>query len=924
VLGGFGTGLLVETREGRPTKVEGNPDHPASLGAAGVFEQASVLQLYDPDRARRPNHRGRPRTWLDFTRDFGPVSAGSPDRGAGLRFLLEPTASPLTAELIARVRDAYPEARFYFHAPLPGQTTLEGARLALGRALQPIYDVAAADVVLSLDADFLASGPFNLRYARHFADRRRNPERGMNRLYAVEGTPGITGASADHRLRVRTGEVRSVLEATLAEVVRGSGLAPPGFPESLRREGARPGAGGDRDDWIRAVARDLRAHAGACLVVAGERQPAPVHALAHLLNAALGNIGRTVRFTGSPLVDAGEPNHSLEALAGEIRAGQVRTLLILGGNPAYTAPADLEFARLIESVPESVHLGLYENETARRCTWFLPELHYLEAWGDARACDGTASIVQPLIAPLYGGHSVDDVLSVFLGADTTGQHERLRESWRRRVGEAEFETFWEETLRRGVVPGTALPAIAATPAWENVLPLLAATDPGMPAEPGSIELTFREDASTYDGRFGNNPWLQELPDPVTKLTWDNAALLSAGTAARLGVRTEDVIEVEYRGRALRIPALVVPGHAEDAITLPLGYGRTGSEAVARGVGANAYAIRTSDAPCFGAGARVRRVVERGHAVTHRLARTQMHGSMQGRPIVLQAALEEYRADPDFTRRQAGRTLSLYRPYEYAEGNQWAMTIDLGVCTGCSACVVACQAENNTPVVGKEGVLKGREMHWLRVDRYFAGDAAQPDVVFQPMLCQHCEQAPCEYVCPVNATVHGPDGLNEMVYNRCIGTRFCSNNCPYKVRRFNWFDYNTARPETARMQLNPDVTVRARGVMEKCTYCVQRIRRAEITAQMEGRPVRTDEVRTACQQACPTRAIVFGSLTDPQSEVARTRAQPRIYSVLHELGTEPRTRYLARITNPNAELGAAPAGAAEARGLQGGGPVTGGE
>ncbi len=951
MLGGFGTGLLVESREGRPIKIEGNPEHPASLGATGVFEQASVLQLYDPDRARGIRFRGEPRTWLQFAEEFGPApetprvearnaprtgmetgpgagarsgmdigtpsagvrtsqSTGTSDGGAGLRFLLEPTASPLTAELIARIREGNPAARFYFHAPLSPPDALQGARLAFGSPLQPIYDLSAADVILSLDADFLAAGPFSLRYARAYADRRRDPAAGMNRLHVAESTLTGTGGSADHRLRVRTGEIQALLEAVLAGVASTNAASSAGLPEivasALEAGGART-LSDDAGRWVAAVARDLVAHAGAGVVIPGERQPPAVHALAHALNTVLGNVGRTVRFTESPLVDAGAPSHSIEELAREMAAGAVQTLVILGGNPVYTAPVDLEFGRLLRSIPRTVYLGLYENETARSCDWFLPELHYLESWGDARAYDGTASLVQPLIAPLNAGSSVDDVLAVFLGRAGEGSHAILRESWRGRMGQAGFDEFWDEALRRGVIPDTALPTVVATPEWQAVAALVArssgelslrteadATSPG----PG-LEVTFREDPTIYDGRFANNPWLQELPDPVTKLTWDNAALLSPRTARRLEVDSEDLIEVGYGGRTLEIPVLVMPGHADDALTLPLGYGRSGEESVARGVGVNAYAIRTSSAPLYGTGASVRRVARHGESVKHRLARTQMHGTMEGRPIVLQATLEEYRANPDFTRSRRGRALSLYRPVVYT-GDQWAMTIDLGVCTGCSACVVACQAENNTPVVGKEGVLKGREMHWLRIDRYFTGEPDDPGTLTQPMLCQHCEKAPCEYVCPVNATVHSPDGLNEMVYNRCVGTRFCSNNCPYKVRRFNWFDYNAVKSESERMQLNPDVTVRERGVMEKCTYCVQRIRRAQIQAQLEGRPVGGDEVWTACQQACPTRAIVFGSLGDEASAVSRTRRDPRLYSVLHDLGTEPRTQYLARITNPNPE------------------------
>ncbi|HEX7051831.1 MAG TPA: Fe-S-cluster-containing hydrogenase [Longimicrobiales bacterium] len=916
-LGGFGTGLLVESHTGRPTKVEGNPDHPASLGATGVYEQASVLDLYDPDRARAPRHLGAIRPWSAFVDAFAP-EAGAPDDGTGLRFLLPPTASPTTTRLISAVRDRLPAAGFTFYAPLSPTDPAEGARLALGRPLLAQYDFRAADVVLAADADFLAAMPFALRYARHFTDRRRlhGPDDAMNRLYTIEGVFSVTGATADHRLRVRTAEVGDVLAAILAEVAavpeRLPGGAPPGLATALERFRAT----GGRERWIRAVARDLIEHAGAGIAIVGERQPPWVHGLAHALNALLGNAGHTVRYTPSPLAEAGASSHTLEPLVAEMRAGRVRTLVILGGNPSYDAPADLEFRRALRAVPRTVYLGLHENETAADCAWFLPMLHYLEAWGDARAYDGTASPIQPLIAPLYGGRTADEVLAVFLGDVGRSAHALVRETWRAALG-ADFEAAWDAALTRGIFEGTALPPVPAAVQWDPLLRDLATREPRPPAGRDSFEVVFTRDARVYDGRFANNPWLQELPDPLTKLTWDNAAVLGPGTAARLGVRTGDLLALRRHGRELRIPAFILPGPAEDSISIPLGYGRAGAGAVGRGVGANAFTLRTSEAPYFAGDLTVEPLAEMPPV---RLATTQSHWSLDGRPVALEATLTEYRENPDFTAEMRRPPRSLYSPFTYT-GDQWAMTIDLTVCTGCSACVIACQAENNTPVVGKEDVLKGREMHWLRIDRYFTGDAGAPDVVMQPMLCQHCEKAPCEYVCPVNATVHSPDGLNEMVYNRCIGTRFCSNNCPYKVRRFNWFDYNSDVPETREMQFNPDVTVRARGIMEKCTFCVQRIRRAQIRSRLDGRPLGGNDVQTACAQACPTRAIIFGSLGDPASEVSRTHRLPRSYAVLDDLGTRPRVRYLARIRNPAPTL-AATDRAATSAGAEGAGAGAG--
>ena len=892
-LGGYATGLLVESHEGRPTKVEGNPQHPASLGAAGVYEQASVLGLYDPRRLDRPARAGRPASWADFRADFLPAATRA--GGAGLALLLEPTASPLRLSLLERLRARLPAARVHFHAPLSVESAVEGAALVHGRPLRTRYDLSAADVVVAADADVLAGMPFHLRYAHDFASRRHlaSPDGTMNRLYALESGFSPTGATADHRLRVRTGEIPDLLAALLAELAD-AGVAVPAGAAELAGFRAR----GERREWLRAVAADLRGSAGRSAVVVGERQPPEAHALGHLINAALGSLGRTVHLA-EPVIPPTPPAAGLPALVEAMRAGEVHSLLVLEANPAYTAPADLELAAALAKVERSACLDLFASETTRLCRWSLPALHYLESWGDGRAYDGTVSFVQPLVKPLRDGRTPDQLLAMLAGepgADDTDARALLRDFWRGHLQTADFESAWSQALQLGLLPDSAAAASGAAPRWEALPIALQMVERGRPPADG-LELVFRQDPALYDGRFAPNAWLQELPDPVTKLTWDNAALLSPATAERLGVDTGEMLRLRRAGRELRIPALVLPGHADDSLSLGLGYGRRSGEGVEAGVGFDAYRLRTRDAPYVATG-----VEAEGLGEAYRLASTQTHWAMHGRPIVLGATLAEYRENPDFTAEHRGRTLSLYQPFEegYATGNQWAMAIDLSLCTGCSACVVACQAENNVPVVGKEGVLASREMHWLRIDRYFAGGVTEPTLVMQPMLCQHCEQAPCEYVCPVNATVHSPEGLNEMVYNRCVGTRFCSNNCPYKVRRFNWFNY-TADLGQERLAMNPDVTVRARGVMEKCTFCVQRIRRAEIAAQVEERRVRPGEVKTACQQACPTQAIVFGSYTDPEPELAARLAAPRRYSVLHELGTEPRVRYLARITNPNPAL-----------------------
>jgi MoCo/4Fe-4S cofactor protein with predicted Tat translocation signal len=905
VLGGYATGLLVESHAGRPTKIEGNPDHPASLGAAGVYEQASVLQLYDPHRARLARRGSAALTWETFSGSVMPTTlrrqVGA--SGAGLRFLLEPTASPLISELVSRLHELYPAAGVHFYAPLTPSELATAATMAFGRTLQPVYDFQNADVVLALNADFLSATPFHLRYAHDFAERRRihGPGDAMNRLYAVEPAFSPTGSIADHRLRARAASIPALAASLLAQVGSGHALWPERMPAEIRSRVEQVPVDTEHRRWVEAVAGDLAAHRGRSVVIAGEREPAIVQLLAQLLNSALGNWGRTVNYTETPLLGARDSGATLGALVDAMKGGAVNTLVVLEGNPSYNSPADLEFSRWFRQVPNSVHLGLYENETTTEAKTFIPALHYLEAWGDARAYDGTASLIQPLISPLYGGKTPADLLAAFLGEGSTGMHERVRQFWNQRVRQGDFDAYWDGALQRGVLPDTSGKTVTPSLDWNGMATAFESLSDRENSAGGNLELVLLPDPKVYDGSFANNAWLQELPDPSTKLTWDNAALLSPTTAAKLGVATGDMLELTGKSRRLQAPVLVAPGHADESISLHFGYGRRAdAERVARGVGCDAYRLWSSQDGYVLTGVTAARMLDGGSPVRHALAATQTHWALEGRPLVLDATLQEYREHPDFARPEKGRTLSLYQPQHYT-GDQWAMVIDQSLCTGCGGCVVACQAENNIPVVGKEGVLNSREMHWLRIDRYFTGPADDPEVVAQPMLCQHCEQAPCEYVCPVSATKHSPDGLNEMVYNRCVGTRFCSNNCPYKVRRFNWFDYNAHVSETEAMAKNPDVTVRARGVMEKCTFCVQRIRGAEIDAQIAGQPIHEGQFTTACAQACPTKAIVFGSLTDPDSAVAKLGAEPRGYAVLHELGTEPRVRYLARITNPNPAL-----------------------
>ncbi|HET7503342.1 MAG TPA: 4Fe-4S dicluster domain-containing protein [Kofleriaceae bacterium] len=903
---GFATGVVVASREGRPVKIEGNPDHPASLGATRASDQAQVMSLYDPERLRAITSGGAPAAWSAIERVLDDAAAHG---GRGLHLVLEPTSSPRVIELVGRVRTALPAAQLTFWTPLSLGNQIAGNRLAFGRPVQTQLDLRAADVIVALDADLVADPPMALAHARQISDRRRVVDAGstMSRLYVVEASPTPTGVIADHRLALRASEVERVALELYAELIRQGGRAaqPPGLAGLAGASGVRAfTAPPVRARWIAELARDLWRARGRSAIAAGDRQPPVVHALAAAINAVLGNLGRTVAFTEPVLFEAGQPAHDRSGLAGPtglaaaLARGDVTSLLVLGGDPVYTAPADLALAAAIGRVPASVYLGLYDNDTARACRHVVPALHDLERWDVARAYDGTLTPVQPLIEPLFGGRSVAGVLHRLLGDPPASAHQRMVDAWAR-LGLGAHGVTLDAALATGVVAGSALPHARVEPAWDAIGAAIAGA--GM-REPAPLELEVRPHPFVRDGRHTNNPWLLELPAPVTTLTWDNAAQISPATSARLGVTDGDLVVLATAAGAVEVPVIAVPGHADGAITLHTGFGQGGGERIARGIGASAFRLCAAGAGWFLPAS----VVPTG--ARRQLAMTQPAWSQRERPLALGVTLGAL-GDPevrDELARHRGALPSLMADFP-ATGAQWAMSIDLTTCTGCSACVMACAAENNTPVVGRAQVLNARQMHWLRIDRYAdrpAGDPGDdPDAVpvVQPMTCQHCERAPCEYVCPVEATTHSPDGLNEMTYNRCIGTRFCSNNCPYKVRRFNWFDLTERGLRV--LGKNPDVTVRDRGVMEKCTYCVQRIRRAEIDARIADRPLAGDAVRTACQDACPTQAIAFGSLTDPGSSVVEHRARPHSYAVLHDQGTVPRTRYLARIRNPNPALAA---------------------
>jgi molybdopterin-containing oxidoreductase family iron-sulfur binding subunit len=945
--------VLVESHMGRPTKIEGNPEHPASLGGTDVLTQASVLNLYDPDRAQTIMFRGEVRGWPTFVAAVQQALGGQKGRGgAGLHFLTPPVTSPTMADMLGSVLRDYPGATWHQYDSVVRPMAASSASSASSDST-PIYHFDKADIIVSLDADFLSCGPGSVRYSKDFARRRRLTEENtsMSRLYAIESSPTLTGAKADHRFTVSAAQVETVARALSAALGGGSAA------------GGELPAGSDR--WIAAIAKDLQAHKGRAVVVAGDYQTDGVRAAARALNDSLGATGTTVTYAPSVEAMPTGAASSIAELTKAIDAGRVEVLVIMGGNPVFTAPVDLRFADRLAKVNLIIYQSTHLDETSFYAHWNVPELHPLECWGDARSFDGTVTLIQPLIAPLYEGRSPHEFVAAFTSQPDRRGMAIVKDYWTKTYssgaggwtfknprGESfpNADAFWRAALHDGFLAGTSLtegapgttlapvsaPAPAApaagaaaaavqpTAAAEqpaSVPPPVAAPAPAAPAavqpapaaapaaSAGGLEIIFRPDPAIWDGRFANNGWLQELPKPYTKVTWDPAAWIGPRLAEERGLREGDVVELRYRGNTVRMPVFVVPGHPAQSVTVFFGYGRSRAGRVGNAVGAsqqfNAFLLRTSDAPWFGSGLEL---VKTGD--NYPLATTQEHHAMEGRAPVRTASLEQYTKTPQIIHEQGGhtppRTLTLYPEHEY-NGYKWGMAIDLTSCTGCSACVVACQAENNIPVIGKDQVLRSREMQWIRVDHYFAGDPEHPESVHQPIPCMQCENAPCETVCPVAATTHSAEGLNDMVYNRCVGTRYCSNNCPYKVRRFNFLLYADWNTQSEWGQKNPDVSVRSRGVMEKCTYCVQRINQARIDAKREDRRVRDGEIVPACGSACPSDAIVFGDMNDPNSQVNKLKRQERNYGVLEDLNTRPRTTYLAEIRNPNPEL--APAAAA---------------
>ncbi len=913
--------LVVTTFDGRPTKIEGNPMHPVNQGTTDVWAQSSILDLYDPQRSKAYVFAGKQADAASFDKALGELLKGAPE-GAGLAFLTDGAVSPTQERLRAEVRKKFPKAVWASYEPNGNELETAAVAAAFGPGHHAVPQLQKAEIILTVDRDILGVEG-DIASIRGFAAGRKADKAGskMNRLYVVENRYTLTGGMSDHRLRLAASRSGAFLKALALQVAKLAGDA--GLAKAASE--LKVGETKIKDRWVEECAADLVAHKGAALVLVGQRQPAAVQALGFAVNAALGGLGATLELRKT----AAAPALSVSALAEELRKGKTSALFILGGNPLFNAPADVRWADAQAAVKTVVHLSIEANETSAAAQWHVPAAHYLEQWGDALAVDGSHMVVQPVIMPLYNGLSTIELLAKIAGAEADA-HALVQKTFVETFAtQADLTSFWAKSLKAGFAEGSQAKPVAATLQVEAVVKACAEASAVRIVE-NTFELVFITDSKVDDGRYANNGWLQELPDPITKLTWDNAALISPAAAKKLAVETGDVLKLSVGEKSVEIAALVLPGHADDSISVAVGYGRTEVGSVGRKVGVDVFPLLTAAEGRYRVGVTAAKTGRK-----YALAVTQEHGALEGRgaDLTRQATKQEWTenaSNPDYFLKMgidahAPQNFSLYTNPPLDDVHAWGMTVDLNSCIGCAACMTACQAENNIPIVGKEQVIGGREMHWMRTDRYFAsegGDADEPEMVSQPMMCQHCENAPCETVCPVNATVHSEDGLNVMAYNRCIGTRYCANNCPFKVRRFNFFDYNQrsitslykwnllsekGMPESLQMQKNPNVTVRMRGVMEKCTFCVQRIQEAKIASKVHAADsgvqprVPADAFTSACAQVCPTDAIVFGDLRNPESKVAKLNKDQRSYRLLEYLNTQNRVSYLARIRNPNPKM-----------------------
>ena len=968
--------LVVTCYDGRPIKVEGNPDHPGSLGGTDAFSQATTLTMYDPDRSSSVRQSlastANYTNWEAFdgylAEQWGKLRG---KLGAGLAVLMEPSSSLSLDAMTKKLADALPQAKLYEYAPLTRENELAGAELAFGSRLRTHYKLAEAKVIASFDSDLLCGHPNATRYSSDWAATRELTGEGeevtMGRTYAVESQFTLLGAAADHRAAVKSTDIAWAL-STVRDWVKArlDGNAPAELEAITKRKAhkAKVDAEHDHDkkeelakeevpavnaeQVLWALADDLAANLGESVVAVGPNQPAEVHAMAYELNSLLGNLGKTVVLTEvpEPAVERG----TITDLSAALDAGSVEALVIIGGNPVYDAPADLKLGEKINKLVETIRLGYYQDETTEVCQWHLPMSHPFEAWGDVLSYEGLPSVAQPMIEPLYETITAVELLAKLAGVEEVDPQKLAREAVAGTLASELNDDTWRQILDTGFADASAISV--ATPTLKSDLNLESKSK----TKATELEVVFMPSTSTYDGRFANNGWLQETPNFITKVCWDNVAIVSPKTAEVLEVKQDDVLEIAVGDAKVELPVYVLPGQANGSIGVQLGYGRTAAGSVGGlsiprfrrwwspwgetdeiKVGSNVYPLRSTKSMDFVSAD----VKTKPAGKTYKLATTQDHFSIDkvgleltaGRihELVRERPLEYYLKSPEFAEHEVhipeteplfpnrtwGRPGEKDEPIEpidpVVSPHAWGMSVDLNKCTGCNSCMLACQSENNVPVVGKEQVIMGREMHWIRIDRYFHGmpddfkndDPASPSVATQMVTCQQCESAPCEQVCPVAATVHSDEGLNDMVYNRCVGTRYCANNCPYKVRRFNYF-HMTGYMEKSENQLiqlanNPEVTVRSRGVMEKCTFCVQRIAKARNDSRITREPIADGSVQTACQQACPTKAIEFGDLADANSRVSKNHANPRAYGMLAELDVRPRNQYLAKITNPHPGL-----------------------